>query len=86
MKFYAIEEAIRALNELEVRTVVLSEVKGHNKLELTMVHIPRRISQPLTYVVRWARASGDETIETNKKEFSNFRAAVDHYNKLAQEL
>lgn len=76
-----IEEAVRAVNSLEVTTVVLSESHGYGMRRLSMVHRPGSILTPITYVVRLKERQHDETDKVVEEGFGTISEAIEFYNK-----
>lgn len=82
MKQVSIEEAIRAMNELEVVTTILSETDGYNARRLSMVYRPGKVMSSFAYVVRLKKRQFDETDIITEEAFDNMHAAVKHYNSM----
>lgn len=81
-KDITIEEANRALNELEVRTIFLGETDGYDYRRLTVIYKPARISCPITYEVHLKHRQSNETDKITEREFVNLPEAVRFYNDM----
>lgn len=82
MKQVSIEEANRALNEQEIKTIFLSEANGYDARRLSIVNRPGRISRPISYEVRLKIRQPDETDRIMLEEFDNLPQAVRYYNSI----
>lgn len=81
-KDVTIEEAARALYELEIKTTFLSETDGYDSRRLSVVHRPGKISSPISYEVRLKQRQHDETDKVTAKEFDTLYEAVRSYNNM----
>lgn len=81
-KDITVEEAARALNELEIKTTFLSEADGYDSRRLSVVHKHGRISSPISYEVRLKQRQHDETDKVTVKEFDTLYEAVRFYNNM----
>ena len=76
------DEAIRAMNELEVDTTFLSDTDGYSARRLSLVHRPGFITRPVVFRVRLKERQFDETDRVTKRDFDVLSNAVRFYNTL----